>query len=99
MIRDAKTFSLSDTEEPGDTSLRGAHKDSRHWNFECRREPYEAAQFLRRSLDSGIAVLGMTHLLNPPPCHESLLLVITGHFHALQPSDDMLTVCRSPTEA
>ena len=45
-----ETFTLSDTEEPGDTSLRGAHKDSRNWKFECRREPYEAAQFLRRSL-------------------------------------------------
>ena len=50
MIKDAKTFTLSDTEEPGDTSLRGAHKDTRHWKFECRREPHEARQFLRRSL-------------------------------------------------
>ena len=50
MIRDAKTFSLPDPAEPGDTSLRGAHKDSRHWKFECRREHCEAAQFLRRSL-------------------------------------------------
>ena len=50
MIKDAKTFTQSDTEEPGDTSLRGAHKDSRHWKFECRREPFEATQFLRRSL-------------------------------------------------
>ena len=24
----------------------------------------------------------MTHLLNPPLCHESLLLAINGHFHA-----------------
>ena len=50
MIKDAKTFTLSDLEEPGDTSSRGAHKDSRHWKFECRREPHEASQFLRRSL-------------------------------------------------
>ena len=30
MIRDAKTFTLSNTEETGDASLSGAHKDSRH---------------------------------------------------------------------
>ena len=41
MIKDAKTFTPSDTEETRDTSLRGAHK---------RLEPHEAAQFLRRSL-------------------------------------------------
>ena len=88
-------WTLSDTEEPGDTSLRGAHKDSRHWKFECRREPHEASQFLRRSLGL-IAVLGMTHLLFPPLCHKPLLLVITGHSHALQPSND---VCRSLIKA
>ena len=50
MIKDAKSLTPSDAEETGDTSLCGAHKDSRHWTFQCRREPHEAAQFLRRSL-------------------------------------------------
>ena len=49
-IKDAKTLTPSDGEETGNTSLCGAHKDSRHWKFQCRREPHEAAQFFRSSL-------------------------------------------------
>ena len=63
-MKNAKTFALSDTEETGDTSLRGAHKDSRHWKFECRREPHEAAQFLRRSLGLWHRRAGLTRLVN-----------------------------------
>ena len=39
MIKDAKTFTLSDPGEPGATFFRGAHKDNRNWKFVCRREP------------------------------------------------------------
>ena len=59
MIRDTKTFSLSDTEEPGDTSLRGAHKDSRHWKLMKQRRSRAVPW------DFDIAVLVMTRLLKP----------------------------------
>ena len=58
MISNAKTFSLSDTEEPGDT-LRGAHKDSRHWKLMKQRRSRAVPW------DFDIAVLVMTRLLKP----------------------------------
>ena len=99
MIRDAKTFTLSDTEETGDTSLCGVHKDSRHWKFECRREPHEAAQFLCRSLGLWHRRAGDDTPFEISSVTNTLLLVTTGHFHALRLSNDMLKVCRSPTAA
>ena len=44
MIKDAKDPTSRDT------SLRGCHKDSRHWKFECRREYAEVAQALGQAM-------------------------------------------------
>ena len=105
MIRDAKTFTLSDTEEQGDTSVRGAHKDSRHWNFECRREPHEAAQFLRRFLglwhrragdDTSFEISLVT---NHIVACDDWTLPRSAAFKRYVEGDDMLKECRSPAAA
>ena len=86
MTKDAKHSAPPAAGEIGDTSLRGAHKDTKHWKFECWREHHEAAQFFR--------LLVVTRLVAAMPWPATV-----GHLSVPKPSSDTLKVCRSPTLA
>ena len=81
----------------GDASLRGAHKESRHWKFNAYVNPTMQRSSCTALRDSGTDTLVMIRPSRPLLWHTMLWLATAGHLTVLKPSGNTSKACGSMT--